>query len=153
MSPVCSGSPLGLLEVVSLGSRFGHVWKQSGKHPDQMSEPPQLVSLDTEEQRFYSAPLLGVGAPHPISKAKRSPLQRKHSFGHNQQLVTCLVCSALSLPLPTGVVSGLLQTLSLSTSRPCFIFPSPHNIWTPPLGAATLPQPKVSNAPFSGWVP
>uniref|UniRef100_A0A3Q3W567 Uncharacterized protein n=1 Tax=Mola mola TaxID=94237 RepID=A0A3Q3W567_MOLML len=58
-------------------------WETSRRHPDQMSEPPKLAPLNTEEQRLYSEPLPDVRAPHPISKVEPSPPAISAACIHN----------------------------------------------------------------------
>ena len=66
VTPACpgsfSGSPPG-------GACQEHLLRDASRgHPIQMPEPPQLASIDVEEQWLYSELLLGDRAPHDISK-------------------------------------------------------------------------------------
>ena len=61
-----------------------------------MFEPPQLATLDAEEQRLLPELLSNVRAPNPISEPSHptkethfsNSYQRSHSFGHYSKVVT-----------------------------------------------------------------
>ncbi len=87
----CPRSALG-----SLPSWRGPAHMMSGRHPDQMHEPPQLAYFNAEAQRLCSKSLLDVRASHlvyqgqprhPVEKIVRFYLESR-SFGHYPELMT-----------------------------------------------------------------
>ncbi|KAI2645722.1 Biotin synthase [Labeo rohita] len=91
-----------------------------------MPEPPQLASLDVEEQRVYSELLLSDRAPHPISKGAPShPTEKTHfgrlypgsyPFGHDPKLMT--IGESRNVDRPVNRELRLTAQLFLHHDRP-----------------------------------
>ncbi|KAL7836401.1 hypothetical protein AOLI_G00276850 [Acnodon oligacanthus] len=77
--PTCPGSSLGSPPCRTC---LEHLPREASRgHPHQMPEPPQLASLNMEEQRLYSEPLPNPRASHPISKGESGDPAEKAHFG------------------------------------------------------------------------
>lgn len=122
ISPACSGS------LTSWACLEDLEWTAPRRHPNQMTETPQLTPFNVKEHRLYSQLPLDIGAPYPTISVRLSPPNSMQPLisvilflypnlmtigeGRNEDQWALSSVSALSSPLWSSRAPAFLQMLN-----------------------------------------